>query len=294
MQHVSDIRSNSNDQFVYAATKIGRSALKKEVFRAVYFGKTKVKTVSDIEQLTKLPRKTVLDTAKKLEIDKLIHQTKVNGEVAYTKDDAFKGSWQKILNHAGNKQKIERIPTKVNPAGGKSKIVNIRIPANKVKIEQVTIDDITSFEKVQKLSPDASLAHMSESSFKKGILKILNETAPVPKDWGGEKNDIYTTKLKIQNKRFHAVFALKGPGKSINKITPKHMGKNGDQIQRLLRSSAQVFFVQYWKEIDQSVVDQMEQLALAKSYAEGRCIYFGIIDGDDSSRLVKAYSKFFK
>lgn len=295
MQHVSDYRSNENDQFVYAANKIGTSELKKKVFRAVYSGKPKIKTVQDIANSTRLSRKAVLNAAKQLEIAKLIHQTRFKNDTAYSKDDAYKGVWRKILNHAGNKTKINKIPTKTGSVKSAAKTVTIKIPKTQVRIEQITIDDIKSFSRVRKIKkPNAALSKISETKFKHGILKILKETAPPPKDWGGEKNDIYTTKLQMGQKRFHAAFALKGPGKNIKKLTPKHMGKNGDQIQRLHRSSAQVFFVQYWREIDQSVVDLMEPLSIAKSYSEGRCIYFGIIDGDDSSRLIQAYPKAFK
>src|SRR5580692_7501735 len=99
MQNVADIKGNSNDHFVYAANKIGRSELKKKVFHAIYFGKKAIKTVADIAKKTKLSRIEVLNAAKKLETAKLIHQTKHQGDTAYTKDDAYKGIWQKVLSH---------------------------------------------------------------------------------------------------------------------------------------------------------------------------------------------------
>lgn len=75
---------------------------------------------------------------------------------------------------------------------------------------------------------------------------------------------------------------------------PSKMGKNGDQIQRLFRSSASVFLVQYWGQIDGSIAEQMEKIAIAKSVAEGKRIYWGIIDGEDTKRLIAAYSKWFR
>ena len=67
------------------------------------------------------------------------------------------------------------------------------------------------------------------------------------------------------------------------------MGKNGDQIQRLFRCPADVFIVQYWREIDDSVQEQMIQFAQLRSYFENRTIWYGIIDGDDSNKLMLAY-----
>ena len=71
------------------------------------------------------------------------------------------------------------------------------------------------------------------------------------------------------------------------------MGKNGDQIQRLFKTAASVFMVQYWGQVAESVTEQMEEFAKAKSAVEGTVVYFGIIDGDDSNRLLKAYPKAF-
>lgn len=71
------------------------------------------------------------------------------------------------------------------------------------------------------------------------------------------------------------------------------MGKNGDQIQRLFMSSAEVFIVQYWDQIDESVIQQMTEFAKAKSVSEGKEILYGVIDGHDSNRLIKAYPRAF-
>ena len=77
------------------------------------------------------------------------------------------------------------------------------------------------------------------------------------------------------------------------KLTPGKMGKNGDQIQRLVTCPADVFIVQYWHVIDDSVLEQLEKLCQAKSFLEDREIWYGIIDGQDSNRLMEAYPKAF-
>jgi hypothetical protein len=111
----------------------------------------------------------------------------------------------------------------------------------------------------------------------------------VKKDWGGEKNDLHTTRLRLKNSRLGAAFAFKGPGKKAKKLVPGMMGKNGDQIQRLFQTDAEVFFVQYWREIDESVLEQMRSFAVVKSIADGNRVYYGVIDGTDSYRLYRAY-----
>lgn len=67
------------------------------------------------------------------------------------------------------------------------------------------------------------------------------------------------------------------------------MGKNGDQIQRLFSSPAEAFIVQYQGQIDESVIEQMRNFATAKSYKEGKKIYFGVIDENDTNRIINAY-----
>lgn len=71
------------------------------------------------------------------------------------------------------------------------------------------------------------------------------------------------------------------------------MGHNGDQIQRLFTSPAQVFFVQYEGEIKESIVHQMSQLAFAKAATEQE-VYYGVIDAQDTRRLRLAYPKAFQ
>ena len=85
-----------------------------------------------------------------------------------------------------------------------------------------------------------------------------------------------------------AAFALKGPGVT-GFLRPRNMGKNGDQIQRLFRSPAQVFVVQYHGQIHHSVVEQMQKLAELRARESGKIIYYCTIGGRDSRRLLRAY-----
>jgi hypothetical protein len=71
--------------------------------------------------------------------------------------------------------------------------------------------------------------------------------------------------------------------------SPAKFGKNGDQIQRLTRCPAEAFFIQYWSEVDDASFEQLEKLVQLKSYLEGRKLWYGMIDGDDSARVIQAY-----
>ena len=140
-------------------------------------------------------------------------------------------------------------------------------------------------------TPKTDMSKISEDDFKKGVQKIIGETATF-KDWGGEVSDLMSTRLRFNGKRVAAAFAFKGPGKK-GKLVPAGMGKNGDQAQRLFLESADIFIVQHWNDVDPSVLRLLEQLAIAKSVSTGREIKICVIDGSDSARLVDAYPKSF-
>jgi len=109
-------------------------------------------------------------------------------------------------------------------------------------------------------------------------------------DWGGETSDLFTT-IKIKKKRYSVAFALKGKSKkSLQKLFPKDMGKNGDQIYRMFTTPASVFLVQFVGQIDESVLSLMKQLSIVKSLTSNEPIFYGIINGDDTSRLFTAYT----
>jgi|ERR1035437_3180720 hypothetical protein len=288
---VSDALSNTNEQIEQAARAIGRSIPNRMVFSAIYKGKKRIKTVGELARRTRLTRKQVLTAGKHFHNRSIVSQTRRDQDTAYEKIDFFYTHKSKILRLAGNDNKLARLPTKRNQVA--REIRTIQIPTKLAKTEQITIDDLHSFKKVRRIASNGHLSRsISENTFKHGVRRILGEPGKFT-DWGGEKNDLYSTRLRIRARRLPVVFAFKGPGKK-GKLVPGKMGKNGDQIQRLFQSTADVFFVQYWRDIDESVVDQMEALAVAKSVTSGKKVYFGIIDGSDSDRLLRAYPQCFK
>jgi len=290
--NVSDSRSNPYDQIAHAARVIGRSKDRIKVFESIYFGKKKIKTVTEISQKTKIPRIRVLQEAKKLADNSIVHRAKSPGVTAYEKDPFYYANKRKILSLVKNPKTLARFPTKVTPHFQSGAVVTIKIPRQQIRTKLITIDDIDSFKNVRRISSNSiSVTPMPEKSFKEGIKRILNEKGKFT-DWGGEHNDLLTTRLQIGSKRYATAFGFKGQGTK-GKLTPAKMGKNGDQIQRLFLSPAQVFLIQYWWQIDESVIYHMEQFSKAKSVSEGKEIFYGIIDGQDSSRIISAYSQYF-
>jgi hypothetical protein len=289
---VSDLRSNANDQIAHAAKVIGRGQHKAAIFEAVCAGRARVKAISTIVQVTGIPRQQVLNAAKQLADNEIIQATEKDGELAYEKYPFYARHRRRILRLAANPRELEELPTKVNPAGrGPSERVVIRVPSRDVKIHLITMDDIDSFARVKKAASDGQYGPIVEKKFKTGMQRVLGEQGTF-NDWGGEGKDLWTTRLRLGGKRRATAFAFKGGGTK-GKLTPGKMGKNGDQIQQLFRSVADVYLVQYWGQIEDSVLEQMQLLATARSWLEGREIWYGVIDGADSNRLIGAYPRHF-
>ncbi len=285
---VSDVRSNPKDQIAHAAEVIGKSQHRRKVFIAIYRGKKKVKTVAEISKDTNLNNVRVLQEALVLSNNDIVKKVKAGKETAYEKYPFYSQNKEKVLRLAGNKKALQDYPTKTSPKTTVTAEVTVRIPKPKVRVEQLTVDDLDSFEKVRGLQTVEAPTPVSEKVFKEGLKGILGEEGNF-QDWGGETDDLFSTRMVLNGARVAVAFGLKGRGTS-GKLTPDKMGKNGDQIQRLFRAPADVFIVQYWGQVDESVYEQMKAFATMKSVLEDRMIYFGVIDGQDTLRLHRAYS----
>jgi hypothetical protein len=291
--NVSDARSNPADQVAHVVQVLGRATQRIAVFRAIYFGKKRVKSVNEIAAVTGLSRIRVLQEGRRLADNQIVRQIRAAGVTSYEKDRFYSAQKKRILRFVQDPVAFERLPTKTRPRITPSRPVVISIPRQKIQIRHITVDDIESFSRVlrARVAPGRYMA-VAESRFKRGIAKILGESGRFT-DWGGERNDLFTNRIKISGRRVRAAFAFKGRG-TRGILTPRHMGKNGDQIQRLFKSPATAFLLQYWGQISESVIEQMEEFAKAKSAVEGSLVFFGIIDGDDSNRLLLAYPKAFR
>jgi hypothetical protein len=290
---VTDSRSNAADQIAHAVEVLGRATQRIAVFRAIYFGKKRVKSVNEIATATGLSRIRVLQEAKLLADNHIVNQIRAAGVTSYEKDPFYSTNKKRILRFVQDPVAFGRFPTRTRPRVSPSTPVAISIPGPRIKIRHITVDDIDSFARVRntRIEPGA-YARMPEARFKRGVARILRESGRFT-DWGGERNDLYTSRIRISGRRLPAAFAFKGPGIR-GVLTPRHMGKNADQIQRLFKTPAVVFIVQYWGQVSEAVIEQMEEFAKAKSAVEGSEVFYGIIDGDDSNRLLHAYPRAFQ
>lgn len=291
-QDVSDVRSNPHEQIEHAVEIIGDSIRRRKVFDAICTGKKKIKTVGEIAKATGMSNKAVLEAALFLADNHIILKDRNTQGTFYKKDCYYCRNKRKILRFVMNKQALEKYPTKSRP---KTTVqIHIRkVPSKMVDVKYVTIDDIDSFSKVRRIKLTGGQNQpIAEKKLKDGVKRIIGEVGKF-QDWGGEKNDLFTTRLRIGGKRIRAAFGFKGKG-SPEMLVPSKMGKNGDQVSRLIHSQAEVFIIQHWGQIGESIIQEMEEFAKSKSYATGKRIYIGVIDGQDTRRLILAYKNAFK
>lgn len=128
----------------------------------------------------------------------------------------------------------------------------------------------------------AALRDIPEMRVKQVLAQMIGE-AVVPKDWGGEQFDLWTTRLRVDGHATPTAFLLKGPAK-FAPMTIAMLGKNGDQTDRMCRSAARMVVVQHSHEIRPEVVSMLR--AYASDYRDPR--RYMLIDGFDTYRILRA------
>jgi hypothetical protein len=130
-----------------------------------------------------------------------------------------------------------------------------------------------------------ALRAIPERQVKEWLAEIIGE-GRIPKDWGGEQSDLYTSRLAVDGEPVAAAFLLKGPAQ-FRTMTVKTLGENGDQIERLYQEPADLLVVQHCHEITPQVISMMETYA----WDARRPRRYMVIDGYDTLRLLRAYDK---
>lgn len=280
-QPVTDFLSNYNDQLANAAGILGNSKHRQAIFETVYRGSKQMKTINEIMKETSLSQVHVLKEGGKM-AGFLIE--KVPG--GYRKKKEFSTIYKKILSLARDKNKLRKLPTKISPAVYSKGRIIVNFSALAINARQITIDEIDSFSRIRGVNPPSPIKNVSENAIKEKFKAIIGEEGKF-KDWGGEKSDLYTTRVVYNGKRVPTAVAFKGRATS-GKLVPAKMGKNGDQINRLFNEPAELFLVIYNGQIEPSVIEQMKAFAIAHAVG-GHKIMYGVVDGNDLGRVFVAY-----
>lgn len=287
MTIISNPSADKEEKIEHAAKILRSSKQAKQVFIFVYTGKKHFKSIKDIRKGIPEFNKNTYKAAARLAAEDVVDKKNENGMVFYGKKEFYTYNQRQILRLSENARRLKEYPTKRKFNGASQKNTFV-FRTNFPRPRQLTIDNIDSFSKIKNFfKGNLNLVNgMAERTINHGICQILNETEK--KDWGGERNDIFSTHVILKGKRFAAAFALKAKGiRGI--LVPSGMGKNGDQIPRLFEGTARVHFVVHNNTIHESIYDMMLTHAIQKSIETGEDIYYCIIDGRDLSRLINSY-----
>lgn len=289
----NDLGSNLEENLERWAKMLRHAGKNRTVFDAIYSSKKANWSNDEIAAKTGLNGKNAGEAAKALH-DRALLIRLTGLPIRYSKRPDVYREKRKLLTLADSPKKLAALPTKRKP---QSSARSMRPNAMVGRAIHITVDDIDNFSRVKRIMPDdvpqkLVPERLPEDVFKNGIENILSERTRL-KDWGGENLDLYSTNLMIKGKRKAVGIALKGPAKSGN-LTPGKMGKNGDQIDRLLTQAIDVAIVQYEGDIAPSVHSLMEKLAREKARSEEKNIYYCSINLLDSYRLRLAYPNAFK
>lgn len=187
---------------------------------------------------------------------------------------------------AAETQKIEIRPIFIGKRIFNTTLPLITLDTDELYIPPEEIDDFFRIRTVSKRGVRlADAQYISEAQIKTWIAEIIAEDH-VPKDWGGEKSDLWSNHVYIDGDRKRAAFLLKGPAK-FHPMTIKDLGKGGDQIHRLYSEDADIFILQHCHKVT-PVIYQMMRVYSSQFNKISR---FCILDGIDTLRLFKAYGK---
>jgi hypothetical protein len=148
------------------------------------------------------------------------------------------------------------------------------------QVDQFSGVDFNSRLSKRDLEP---LRSLPEVDVKQAFAGIIGEP-DIPKDWGGEQFDLWTTNLRVDRNRMRAAIMFKGPS-DFRPMTIAHLGKNGDQIDRLASTAADIMVVQHCHSITAPVHNML------RMYAENaaRPRRYMLIDGYDTTRILRNF-----
>ena len=127
-----------------------------------------------------------------------------------------------------------------------------------------------------------AVLRVPEDTVKRAFAGLIGESY-VPKDWGGERSDLYTSRVFARGRQVSAAWLFKGPGYP-RAMDVKALGKNGDQIDRLFTEPAELLVLQHCHQIKPSVVGMMDSYA----HDARRPRSYMIIDGADTGRILRS------
>ncbi len=124
-----------------------------------------------------------------------------------------------------------------------------------------------------------------ERVIKEAFAELVDEP-DVPEDWPGERSDLLTARVHIDGESVRAAFLFKGPA-AFHPMRIADLGRNGDQIDRLFRETADLMILQHVHVVRPEVRNMMDKYA--SDFRQLR--RYSVIDGPTTWQILRAYGK---
>lgn len=160
----------------------------------------------------------------------------------------------------------------------------------------IDIQHIDSFAKVRGINHrdiDRYVANgffdRDEKTIKREFAEIIGESF-VPKDWGGETEDLFTSRMLLNGQRVPTSIIFNGPGKvKATQTRLSDLGARGDQLVRMIRvSPSKLYILQSVKPIAHEIIETFEA-HIKDLRTKGQHCYYCVIDGQDTATILDAY-----
>lgn len=157
---------------------------------------------------------------------------------------------------------------------------------------RIALEEIDSFEKITSVSEadvnDMFPLLLLEADVKRALCNIVG-TPYLRPDWGGESCDLFCS-LRFRRQSVPAAFILKGKSYARKILQISDLGKNGDQVVRMFSMPAKIFVVQSNGAIDGAVYNHI-QAQVAEKIMTSQPVYYVVMDGVQTARLLRAYGQ---
>lgn len=160
----------------------------------------------------------------------------------------------------------------------------------------IDIQHIDSFEKVRGINHREIEGYVQngffdrdEKTIKREFAEIIGESF-VPKDWGGETEDLFTSRILFNGQRIPTSIIFNGPGKvKATQTRLSDLGARGDQLVRMIRvSPSKLYILQSVKPIAHEIIETFEA-HIKDLRSKGNQCYYCVIDGQDTATILYAY-----
>lgn len=160
----------------------------------------------------------------------------------------------------------------------------------------IDIQHIDSFEKVRGINHRDIERYVHNGFFDRDEKTIKREFAEIigesfaPKDWGGETEDVFTSRILLNGQRLPTSIIFNGPGKvKATQTRLSDLGALGDQLVRMIRvSPSKLYILQSVKPIAHEIIETFEAL-IKDQRSKGNHCYYSVIDGQDTATILYAY-----